>query len=494
MKNSSGSPSPFTGSKVNTRLTSAPAIDIRHETASHQWLYTDLGLVKNHALEAGYITRKLSSMNLAGTVCPPATPPPSVSDRGEVHQSRFVGVEDIRNRLHEEMGYTLSTIAQENRMLRQENRSLKQRLTRVRNHNELLLKLNETINGFLSITDRKELIQAITRSVCDDLDFDSAILWFVDKNEQKMVPISWANVSYSMLSQLDISTERQPYPRILQEGKTLCIVDDIREQFEEANQLLQHFHSLRSVLECEVIFLLPVSTVDHIEESPDGPRAKVETSALLMVGRQNRSHLRECKNLLQQYAVSAGRSLCNVNLYDFLQENYRSYRQQAVTDGLTGLYNRRFFNQELDREIQRSYRHLLKMSLVLMDVDHFKKYNDSNGHQAGDAVLRKVADVLRSQTRVCDMECRYGGEEFAIILPETSKRQARVLAEKIRKEIEQTHFEFQDNQPGGRVTISVGVSTFPDDAVHLKDLIEKADQALYRAKEGGRNSVVLAES
>jgi diguanylate cyclase (GGDEF)-like protein len=166
--------------------------------------------------------------------------------------------------------------------------------------------------------------------------------------------------------------------------------------------------------------------------------------------------------------------------------------QLAVTDGLTGLYNHRHFHERLALEVERSGRNGLPMALFMIDVDHFKKYNDRNGHPAGDEVLRQVARLLSDGRRVNDVCARYGGEEFATVLVDTPKLTASQVAEKLRRRIADFHFPHGEGQPGGHVTVSVGVAAMPDDATDAEALVRSADAALYRAKAGGRNCVVLA--
>jgi diguanylate cyclase (GGDEF)-like protein len=166
--------------------------------------------------------------------------------------------------------------------------------------------------------------------------------------------------------------------------------------------------------------------------------------------------------------------------------------QLAVTDGLTGLYNHRHFHERLALEVERSGRNGLPLALFMIDVDHFKKYNDLNGHPAGDGVLRTVAKLLAEGRRVNDICARYGGEEFAVVLVDTPKLQAAQVADKLRQRIAEFAFPQADNLPGGRLTISIGVAAFPDDAATPDALVRAADAALYKAKAGGRNCVVLA--
>ena len=125
----------------------------------------------------------------------------------------------------------------------------------------------------------------------------------------------------------------------------------------------------------------------------------------------------------------------------------------------------------------------------MIDIDYFKKFNDTYGHQAGDAVLKQVAKILKNNSRTTDFVCRYGGEELCIILPNTSAEEALFNAKRINKAIEETEFNLNNSQTG-KVTISVGVATFPDNAENVEDLIEHADKSLYYAKEHGRNQVI----
>lgn len=166
--------------------------------------------------------------------------------------------------------------------------------------------------------------------------------------------------------------------------------------------------------------------------------------------------------------------------------------QLAVTDGLTGLYNHRHFHERLALEVERSGRNGLPLALFMIDVDHFKRYNDKNGHPAGDEVLRQVARLVAEGRRANDFCARYGGEEFAIVLVDTPKFTAAQVAEKLRQRVVEFPFEHIETLPGGQLTVSIGVGAFPEDAGDPALLVRAADAALYRAKAGGRDCVVLA--
>jgi diguanylate cyclase (GGDEF)-like protein len=166
--------------------------------------------------------------------------------------------------------------------------------------------------------------------------------------------------------------------------------------------------------------------------------------------------------------------------------------QLAVTDGLTGLYNHRHFFERLALEVERSGRNGLQLALFMIDVDHFKRYNDRNGHPAGDEVLRQLARLLAEGRRVNDFCARYGGEEFAVVLIDTPKLAAYQLGEKLRERIVAHPFPHGAAQPGGHISVSIGVAAFPEDAGDAEALVRCADDALYKAKHGGRDRIVLA--
>lgn len=171
---------------------------------------------------------------------------------------------------------------------------------------------------------------------------------------------------------------------------------------------------------------------------------------------------------------------------------FDSLAEQARKDPLTGLSNRRQLMSDLHLEMERAKRYGTPLSLILLDVDQFKRYNDTHGHPAGDDVLRQLARLLTLNVRAFDKVARYGGEEFVVILPQTNLPGAVATAEKLRRAIEEHPFLHGERQPGGRLTISLGVAGFPEHAGSVDDLLNRADQAMYRAKAAGRNRVAVA--
>lgn len=160
----------------------------------------------------------------------------------------------------------------------------------------------------------------------------------------------------------------------------------------------------------------------------------------------------------------------------------------ATTDGLTELYNHRYFQEQIRMQIEQSKRYNTSFSLIIIDIDFFKKFNDTFGHQSGDAVLKEVAQTLRRNVRATDIVCRYGGEEMSIILPNTSKEEALLTAQKICERVASKKFKLFNGKETN-VTISLGVSAYPSDGSTAVEIIEVADKRLYNAKNNGRNQV-----
>ena len=163
-------------------------------------------------------------------------------------------------------------------------------------------------------------------------------------------------------------------------------------------------------------------------------------------------------------------------------------RKMAFTDGLTGLYNHRHFQEQMEREISRAGRYDESFSLLMLDIDDFKKLNDAHGHVFGDKVLKKLSEILKSSIRDSDTAARYGGEEFAVILPKVERQHAFVMAQRIRKQIKAKTAGMMRGK--GSLTVSLGISSYPADAKARLELIRKADKALYEAKRLGKDRVV----
>jgi diguanylate cyclase (GGDEF)-like protein len=171
------------------------------------------------------------------------------------------------------------------------------------------------------------------------------------------------------------------------------------------------------------------------------------------------------------------------------QERATQFQLMSITDPLTGLLNRRYLEERLNDELNRSQRYGYEMSCLMIDIDDFKNYNDRNGHQAGDLALKITAHALKAALRSADVACRYGGEEFCILLPQTSLSEAGVIAERMRQRVAEKEYAFGKSQPLGTVTVSIGISTFAKYIDTGEKVIAAADRALYNAKSLGKNRI-----
>jgi diguanylate cyclase (GGDEF)-like protein len=291
-------------------------------------------------------------------------------------------------------------------------------------------------------------------------------------------------VSYDNLSGADVVGSLKRIPRA-----KWAVISEIPA--EAAFQQIRRFRNITLLMVCGLMLLvgftayrLGIRIVGPLErliqgaaEVADGdlavdlPTAKGEVGELTDVF----NHMVERLRLSRQELDA---------MNERLRKQNEELERLSTSDALTGLYNRRYLTQRLSEELVRSYRHKGSFSVLMADVDEFKKYNDAFGHPAGDEVLKKVAGILLNSTRSEDCTARYGGEEFAILLTGTSGDVANEVAERIRARVEAQQFA------GRKITLSIGLAEFPADGQTAEEVIANADEALYTAKRAGRNQVV----
>lgn len=190
------------------------------------------------------------------------------------------------------------------------------------------------------------------------------------------------------------------------------------------------------------------------------------------------------QSIIENFDVPEDNKLDVIRKINFM---YTKTKELSITDALTGLYNRRYFEKCADREFLRAARYKSDLTFAIIDIDFFKKINDTYGHLCGDKILKEVAFLLNESFRKTDIVFRYGGEEFVVILTETNAEAARIPLERLRKKIESNTFKFKTQYL--KITISLGYSSDVEDAEDAPELLSFADAALYRAKENGRNQI-----
>ncbi len=333
------------------------------------------------------------------------------------------------------------------------NRKLRRQIYDLHNLFDILLELT-------TIHDRENLLYAVLVNLIGLSGTEGGAILLASENGDSFVPVKARGLPPNQIEQLTIPAN---HPLVLD------LKQDNQPLFASVaggdGSLLGKFASGFS----DISLIAPISEHNNLHGiTVLGPRIYTKPYT---------EHEIEVISLLDYFTAIV---LSNVDLYERME-------RLSTTDPLTGLHNRRSFEQILQNEIARSKRFQMPFSLAMIDVDHFKNYNDVVGHQAGDTLLRELARVMRSTVRSTDYVARYGGEEFAIILPGVESQNALVLCERLRKKIEEHNFEHRHVQDGGKVTASFGAAYFPADAADANTLIAKADIALYTSKHRGRN-------
>lgn len=330
--------------------------------------------------------------------------------------------------------------------------------------------LYEVGKAMASSFDLQDVLPQITSSIAGVINAIATSLMLWDPITKRLRVVSSHNLSPEYIrkaEEIRSQVEKSPSLLSLEEKRPVAISDIYQDSlfapWREAARMVGYssFITVPLVLHERAIGVLNVylSSIHHF--SPD----EVE--------------------LLSHFANQAAIAIENALLFE-------EKTRLAITDELTGLYNHRYFYQVLEGEIKRAQRYKRPLSLIMADIDYFKNYNDHWGHLKGDEALRQLARVLRRNARDVDVLARYGGEEFAFILPETELSQAGIQAERIRVEVEKHPFDAEEVQPGGKLTISLGVAAYTLNMERMEELVHAADQALYRAKAQGRNRVSLA--
>ncbi len=337
-----------------------------------------------------------------------------------------------------------------------------QAVERSKHEHEHFYRASAELNRALTLSEVYDAAIAGARSVCD---FDFAAIATYDAARQahtiRRVVGPWAE-------NLDGTTHRDPTAMVSIVVKNKLALPAAGEWRERDVPLFSHPMRVRDL---ESLLVLPLLIKDQV------------VGTFTVAARRAFAFPTDRREMLGVIANQVAISLQNAHMYQALEE-------QATTDGLTGLVNHRTFQERFSAMLGRADRHKFPVSLILTDIDHFKKVNDTHGHPVGDEVLRRVAGILGASARKIDIVARYGGEEFAIVLEATDRAGARQLAERIRTDVSKQQFKSANGS--FQVTLSLGVASYPEDATAKEIVIARADESLYAAKHGGRNRTVCA--
>jgi diguanylate cyclase (GGDEF)-like protein len=328
--------------------------------------------------------------------------------------------------------------------------------------------LNEVSQKINSSLELHEVLALLTRQAAESIGVNRCVVWLFDEKKVRLDAVHAFGLAPENLSEmyLHLADIRDSIffkvlasltPSLLKSGDDESLFKDL----------------LHGRLSVKCLLAVPLILKD-------------EAIGLLVVDdtREEHEFLDDEENLICSIANQTVVAIENALLYQKVKE-------QAITDGLTGVFNHRFFQLRLTDEFSHSKRYNTELGLIMLDIDHFKQYNDTYGHIAGDLALKEIAQLTRASVRENDIVSRYGGEEFAIILPMTNLEGTRIVAERIRQSVMDCKFLGDLSVPQVSITVSCGLSAFDKKMENREDLIREADSALYQAKESGRNQTII---
>jgi diguanylate cyclase (GGDEF)-like protein len=321
-----------------------------------------------------------------------------------------------------------------------------------------------------SILDREILLRTLFEETAELAKAEQASLMILDTKTNELV-VRLAKGEYSqVIRKVALTPGEGLAGKVVQGGRPL-VVSDLQTDSRFRRRSRQRYRS-------GSFLILPVSAGNRV------------VGVINLADKSDGVYTQEDVNSLMTVVGHASLALQRSDLFLMTKE----LKKISTTDPLTQLLNRRYFQRRSQEEILRAQRHSSPLSLVMLDLDDFKFYNDHHGHPAGDSLLIGVSRGIREAVRSIDVVSRFGGEEFAILSPQTDTREAMIVAERVRESVQSRPFPHREKQPLGTISLSAGVATYPHQAGSLQELLDNADRALYRAKGAGKNQVVLYRS
>jgi diguanylate cyclase (GGDEF)-like protein len=368
-------------------------------------------------------------------------------------------------------------------------------------YNNRLFIMNSLANSLRIQSSPDDILQILPQKMTEGFQLDRVIIFEYQSKGGKLTQLYHTGFEDGELKNIKLALDHVFYLNLKNEIKVLWVKNQaeivnksllkMSQKLKSGSFLLGSISAFASHQDATGIF----NSITSISES-QRENQKIMTSQkklLIYLDRKSRheSFLTYEIRVIKSFLHTASIIYENMNLYHNLLEILHIKEQQAITDPITGVNNHRYFRIQIESEIGRAQRHKKVFSIVMIDVDNFKEYNDTQGHLNGDLALKLVADGLLKNIRKSDVLARYGGDEFIIILPELDKEKAKKMAEKLCEVISKTKLPTKKFAPKVNLTISLGVATYPEDGDVEEKLLKKADEALYQAKDSGRNTVCI---
>jgi two-component system cell cycle response regulator len=347
--------------------------------------------------------------------------------------------------------------------------SLIESLYRDRKDLEALLELTSLASSTLN---PKEVLFLIVKKISEILKVTRCSMISINAEDQRYAQVL-STFEDPSITNIRLDLEKYPEIRNALSSRKPVIIKDAQKDplMKEVKEVITPL-GIRSILVIPIFF-----------------REEIIGTMLLRTSRANHAFTKREIQLCVALANASSHALYNAFLFQKLYREKEKLEKLAITDYLTGIYNIRYFYSRLEEEFSRAERYQMPLSCIMLDIDHFKKINDSYGHRIGDFILREFAQIVKRYTRKSDLLARYGGEEFILLLPQTSLKGALIEARRLQKVVRE--IRFRQLKEGQGITVSFGISCFPDKGVKKSDdLINFADKALYKAKEKGRDLII----
>jgi two-component system cell cycle response regulator len=347
--------------------------------------------------------------------------------------------------------------------------SLIESLYRDRIDLEALLELTSLASSTLN---PKEVLYLIVKKISEILKVTRCSMISINAEDQRYAQVL-STFEDPSITNIRLDLEKYPEIRNALSSRKPVIIKDAQK-----DPLMKEVKDVIAPLGIRSILVIPIFF-----------REEIIGTMLLRTSRANHAFTKREIQLCVALAKASSHALYNAFLFQKLYREKAKLEKLAITDYLTGIYNIRYFYSRLEEEFSRAERYQMPLSCIMLDIDHFKKINDSYGHRIGDFILREFAQIVKRYTRKSDLLARYGGEEFILLLPQTSLKGALIEARRLQKVVRE--IRFRQLREGQGITVSFGISCFPDKGVKKSDdLINFADNALYKAKEKGRDLIV----
>ena len=405
-------------------------------------------------------------------------------------------------RLGEKLQNKIEELEKVNGSLISMNEELNISQSQLTDYNNRLLAMNNIANSLRLQNSPAEVLHVLPEKLSEGFNIDRCLIFEYHEENNKLEILYASGVTESNIKKMKFKLSSAFYQKLKEDLKILWIKDKKDIPDEKLYKIAQSINSTSFVIGSLTGFSSRrdatsiLRSIASYSNSEDEESITIEKPKKYVIfidrGKSQRQfesyEIRVLKAFLQTTSIIYE----NMLLYHKMVKLYRIKEQEAITDALTSVFNYRFFLSQIEREIVRSERHSKHFSVAMIDIDNFKQYNDSQGHLNGDEALKLIAKTILGNIRKSDTLARYGGDEFVMILPELDKHQSKSLAEKLCMVIGKTKVPRKRATRKVNLTVSLGISTFPEDGLTEDELLKKADEALYQAKDIGRNAVCIS--